>query len=179
MTISKYGITQPLIALLNKPKADENISPDKSYAIATLRPRRSLQIFASILSIGWIWMSIVISESSQFEGNARIVVAIVLASPVFFMLNALRRRIRLCNEGIELFSQWTGVRKCAWSALTKVKYREWGGQSLLLYPTGWFPIIVPLTMTGIDELERLIRSKAPSVECDDAFRKYRDHITSL
>ncbi len=179
MTIRKYGIAQPIIALLNKPKGCEDISPDKRDAIVTLRPRRSLLICASILSIGWILLATVISESSRFVGTARIILAIALASPVLFMLNALRRRIRLYDDGIELFSQWTGVRKCGWNALKKVKYREWGGQSLVLYPAGEFPIIVPLTMTGIDELERFLRLKAPTVECDTAFGEYRSHIKEL
>ena len=173
---SSFG--RSVAAYISRPRLSDDTSPDRSGVLITMRPRQAQVSTAIVLSLAWVGAALAIGASSRFGGASRTVFEVILASPILFSLNSLRRRVRVSDDGVELFSQWIGVRHCAWHDLKSARLIDWG-QTLRLYPIRGLPIVIPSTMTGIKVLERLIREKAPGAECNAAFTSYRRFIGTL
>ena len=148
-----------------------------SQSTFTMRPNHAQRV------IGWGCFAagvVLVGATALRAGDQFLAVlvamAVILLVPLAGFLNTLRRRIRVSEEGLLVKSPWTGSRHLAWADICELTFREKWGQTILVRGTDSRWSAIPVSMTGLDELERVMCKHLPTSTVAPAFTEYRMYL---
>jgi hypothetical protein len=94
------------------------------------------------------------------------------------MLYSLRRRLYVSDRGLVSKSLAGREIFVAWNDIERVCFRNWGA-AMRVYSRKNQSVVIPCTMSGTNDLEKMMREKLPLQVFATAFMKYRASLKDL
>jgi hypothetical protein len=172
------ALTPIVLRWLLKPARQEP-GAASSQSSFTMRPNRATRIIAwgTTAAMALLVSGMVLRTEERFRFFPA-ALGVMLFVPVVGFLNTLRRRIHVSDEGLLVQSPWTGTRHLPWADICELRFREWG-QTIRVRGKDSRWSAIPVSMTGLDDLERVMCKHLPTSTVAPAFTEYRMYLAGL